>query len=584
MTRITGLMVVVLAASAASGATVVGELRTSVQGPAGSVVRFYPESTPQALGNVTIVDVPHAAYVSNGLFGASNLVGGIYTTDFGPWCKRIRILVPPDDTNVYQFNYCAGLATNLGTFGWTNFVGLISSRVLPGAGAVFVTNHAGAANESVVVGVAVDGLQLPLGVITNAGSAAYSNAAAFDLAGAALRATNGLGGGAFSDGAFVRRVDGAGTNGFFWGTTNQGLSVGSTGNVSKVEFRSVGPGGGVGNVQLNPLGWRLEGGDLYVGAAGANNLIAHNVSAVDGNFSGNENVTGDVTVNGGTTLYGGLTVNQDATLNGDVNLGGRLSAGDVAMNNFTAGSASVADLQVTVGNTSVGNLSCADLTVNGDALFTAGVSGIPESGVTGLTADLAGKQALGAYITDLTGDGSAHGPGSAALTLANSGVTAGTYRSVTVNGKGLVTAGLTVAGESATSWTNQVFGKSYALLGAGVTAFFAPQGNAVTNVTTSDGSGQTRQRVAVPCKVVAFYLWSSAAPGASQSFTGTVMTNGVATGLVATISGGSATSASDTTHVPAFGQVSGDEWGVRVVSSGGAGSARFDWVLLFTVQ
>ncbi len=44
-------------------------------------------------------------------------------------------------------------------------------------------------------------------------------------------------------------------------------------------------------------------------------------------------------------------------------------------------------------------------------------------------------------ITALTGDATATGPGSAALTLAPSGVTAGTYSKVTVDGKGRVTSG-----------------------------------------------------------------------------------------------------------------------------------------------
>lgn len=46
-----------------------------------------------------------------------------------------------------------------------------------------------------------------------------------------------------------------------------------------------------------------------------------------------------------------------------------------------------------------------------------------------------------AGITALTGDGTATGPGSAALTLATVLSSPGTYRSVTANGKGLVTAG-----------------------------------------------------------------------------------------------------------------------------------------------
>lgn len=53
-----------------------------------------------------------------------------------------------------------------------------------------------------------------------------------------------------------------------------------------------------------------------------------------------------------------------------------------------------------------------------------------------------GKQAAGSYITALTGDGTASGPGSAGFTLAtvNGNVGTFTYPSITVNGKGLITA------------------------------------------------------------------------------------------------------------------------------------------------
>ena len=53
------------------------------------------------------------------------------------------------------------------------------------------------------------------------------------------------------------------------------------------------------------------------------------------------------------------------------------------------------------------------------------------------------KQPTGNYITALTGDVTASGPGSVAATLANTGVSAGTYTSVTVDTKGRVTAGTT---------------------------------------------------------------------------------------------------------------------------------------------
>lgn len=88
-------------------------------------------------------------------------------------------------------------------------------------------------------------------------------------------------------------------------------------------------------------------------------------------------------------------------------------------------------------------------TVNAKGLVTAVAElsiQITESQVTNLVSDLAGKQATGAYITALTGDGTATGPGSTALTLATVNTNTGAFGSAssvatfTVNGKGLTTA------------------------------------------------------------------------------------------------------------------------------------------------
>lgn len=65
--------------------------------------------------------------------------------------------------------------------------------------------------------------------------------------------------------------------------------------------------------------------------------------------------------------------------------------------------------------------------------------------------NFAAKQAAGNYITALTGDATAAGPGSSALTLATVNGNVGTFASSTVNAKGLVTAAANLSGDVTTS-------------------------------------------------------------------------------------------------------------------------------------
>jgi hypothetical protein len=104
-------------------------------------------------------------------------------------------------------------------------------------------------------------------------------------------------------------------------------------------------------------------------------------------------------------------------------------------------------------NSNVGSFGTASnvstVTVNGKGLVTAASNTpiqIAESQVTNLVSDLAGKQPTGNYITALTGDVTAAGPGSVASTLATVNSNVGAFGSATqvatftVNGKGLTTA------------------------------------------------------------------------------------------------------------------------------------------------
>ncbi len=104
-------------------------------------------------------------------------------------------------------------------------------------------------------------------------------------------------------------------------------------------------------------------------------------------------------------------------------------------------------------NSNVGSFGSATqvagVTVNAKGIVTAASNTsiqITESQVTNLTSDLAGKQATGNYVTALTGDITASGPGSVAATLATVNSNVGSFGSassvatLTANAKGLVTA------------------------------------------------------------------------------------------------------------------------------------------------
>ncbi len=174
-----------------------------------------------------------------------------------------------------------------------------------------------------------------------------------------------------------------------------------------------------------------------------------------------------------------------STFNGKQPAGSYVTAltGDVT----AAGPGSAASTLATV-NSNVGSFTVSSITVNGKGLVTAASSGatgnLSDAGTDGIIvtngagavlgsgtsiaqhvsdashngylsstdwSTFNGKQPAGSYITALTGDATAAGPGSSALTLATVNSNTGTFASVAVNGKGLVTSAAALTGDVTSS-------------------------------------------------------------------------------------------------------------------------------------
>jgi hypothetical protein len=176
------------------------------------------------------------------------------------------------------------------------------------------------------------------------------------------------------------------------------------------------------------------------------------------------NVTGNVS--GSSSTFTG-------TLSGDVT--GTQSATTVTkIQGFAVSNSTPTDAQMLVYNTTTNNWT--PVSVSGDvSLVDTGATSIASTTVTGklLTGYTVGtntpilatdsilsafekvqgqlNSASGSAITALTGDGTATGPGSVPFTLATVNSNTGTFASVTVNGKGLVTAASALSGDATTS-------------------------------------------------------------------------------------------------------------------------------------
>lgn len=196
----------------------------------------------------------------------------------------------------------------------------------------------------------------------------------------------------------------------------------------------------------------FSGNKTFTGTISASNLSGTNTGDVTLGTANGLSLVGQALslALSSTSTTGSLTSTDWNTFNNKQAAGNYITAltGDAT----ASGPGSVALTLATV-NGNVGSFGTASqvsaFTVSGKGLITAAANTaiqIAESQVTNLVSDLAGKQPTGNYITALTGDATASGPGSAALTLATVNGNVGSFGTATqvstftVNAKGLITA------------------------------------------------------------------------------------------------------------------------------------------------
>jgi hypothetical protein len=218
-----------------------------------------------------------------------------------------------------------------------------------------------------------------------------------------------------------------------------------------------------------------------------------------------------------------------------------LTASDIS--GFNAAASAAAPVQSVAGRTGAVTLTTAD--VSGYTAPTVSSVAGRTGTVTLSTSDISGLGTLatqsgtfsgtssgtntGDQTISLTGDVTGSGTGSFSATLANSGATAGTYTSVTVDAKGRVTAGTNPAGYSLPNATTSILGGITVSTGLSVTSGAVSVAYGTSSTTACVGNDSRLSDSRTPTSHVHGNITNDGAIGSTSGQIVVTTTSGVLT-------------------------------------------------------